>query len=50
MLLFIPVIIVLDAASVAVDPVSITWSLPLFSFTVANLSSSLLKAAHGTRQ
>ena len=43
MLLFIPVIIVLDGASVAADPVR--WSLPLFSFTVAILSPSLLEGS-----
>ena len=32
------------------DHVIIRWTLPLFSFTVAILSPSLLKAAHGTRQ
>ena len=45
MLLFIPVIIVLDAASVAADPVIIRWSLPLFSFTIAILSSNLLEGS-----
>ena len=45
LLLFIPVIIVLDGANVAADPVIIRWSLPLFSFTIAILSSNLLEGS-----